>query len=140
MHGDPARAIDLWRQSILLSSESRLYGDVLACRQALNAAVFEQPTLQFSDLGCTGYLPNADRLLAAAQSAELDALRAAHAGKLPDALGVTRRYLWESRLAGQLSDERDAMEMFGDIMLAADRREVAVTAWVINYRRSCGGG
>ena len=38
MHGDTARAIDLWRQAILLSSESRLYGDVLACRAALTAA------------------------------------------------------------------------------------------------------
>ena len=131
MHGDTSRAIDLWRQSILLSSESRLYGDVLACRQALNAAVFEQPVPQFSDLGYTGYLPNANRLLAGAQSAELDALRAAHADKLPDALGVARRYLWESRLAGQLGDERDAMEIFGDIMLAAGRPEVAITAWVV---------
>ena len=131
MHGDPARAIDLWRQSILLSSESRLYGDVVACRSALNAAVFEQPQPQFSDVGYVGSLPNADRLIAAAQSAELDALRAAQAGKLPDALGVTRRYLWESRLSGHLSDERDALEMFGDVMLAAGRQPVAVTAWVM---------
>jgi hypothetical protein len=95
--------------------------DGLACRQALNAAVFEHPTPQLSDLGYTGYLPNADRLLAAAQSAELDALRAAHVGKLPDAFGVTRRYLWESRLARQLSDERDAIATFGEIMLAVGR-------------------
>jgi hypothetical protein len=30
MHGDTRRAIDYWRQAILLSSESRQYGDVLA--------------------------------------------------------------------------------------------------------------
>jgi hypothetical protein len=40
-HGDTARAIDLWRQAILLSSESRLYSDVLECRRALNAAIVE---------------------------------------------------------------------------------------------------
>lgn len=119
MHGDVARAIDLWRKGILLASESRLYGDVLGCRWAINAAVFEQPKPQWSDFGHTGALPNADRLLAATQSPELDALRAARAGGLPDAFGSTRRYLWESRLAGHLRDERAAMEMFGDIALAA---------------------
>jgi hypothetical protein len=131
MHGDIGRAIDLWRQSILLSSESRLYGDVLAGRRAINNAVFHQPMPQFSDLGYTGSLPNADRLLASTQSAELDALRAAHVGKLPDAFGVTRRYQWESRLAGQLRDERDAVEIFGDIVLAAGRPGAAITAWVM---------
>ncbi len=45
MHGDTARAIDLWRQSILLFSASRLYGDVLAVRQALNAGILEQPVI-----------------------------------------------------------------------------------------------
>jgi hypothetical protein len=131
MHGDTARAIDLWRQSILLSSESRLYGDVLAVRQALNAAILEQPVIAFSELDYASSLPNAKRLLAAAQPAELNALWMAHAGKLPDAFGVTRRYLWEARLSGQLSDERDAMELFGDIMRAANHPEVAVTAWVM---------
>jgi hypothetical protein len=40
-HGDTARAIGLWRQAILLSSESRLYSDVFECRRALNAAIVE---------------------------------------------------------------------------------------------------
>ena len=41
------------------------------------------------ELGQGGPLPNSDRLLAGAQSAELDALRAAHARKLPDG-----HYVW----------------------------------------------
>jgi len=130
MHGDTRRAIDLWRQAILLSSESRRYGDVLACRRALNAAILEQPVPAFSELDTTSSLPNDARLLSAAQRAELNALRAAHAGKLPDAFGVTRRCLWESRLSGQLSGEREAMELFGDILLAAGR-PAALTAWVM---------
>ena len=67
MHGDTRRAIDLWRQAILLSSESRRYGDVLACRRALNAAILEQPVPAFSELDTTSSLPNDARLLAAAQ-------------------------------------------------------------------------
>jgi hypothetical protein len=131
MHGDTARAIDLWRQAILLSSESRLYGDVLACRAALTAAVLEQPVIAAAELIPVGPLPNDARLLQAAWPPELDALRAAHAGKLPAAFGVTRRYQWESRLSGHLSDERDAVELFGDVLLAARRPASALTAWMM---------
>jgi hypothetical protein len=131
MHGDTARAIDLWRQSILQSSESRRYGDVLACRRALNAAILEQPVPPVPELDFITSLPNADRLLAAVQPAAAQALRALHAGRLPAAFGVTRRYLWEARLSGQLTDERDALELFGDILLAAGRPAVAVIAWLI---------
>ena len=131
MHGDTARAIDLWRQSILHSSQSRRYGDVLACRRALNATILEQPVPPVPELDFTTSLPNDDRLLAAAQPAAEQALQALHAGRLPAAFGVTRRYLWEARLSGQLTDERDALELFGDIMLAAGRPVVAVTAWLI---------
>jgi hypothetical protein len=131
MHGDMGRAINLWRQSILLSSESRLYGDVFGCRRALNAAILEAPVPAFTELDYPASLPNAARLLATDRSAELGALREAHDGKLPDAFGVTRRWLWESRLSGQLSDERDALELFGDVLQAAERPDVAVIAWVM---------
>ena len=123
--------IDLWRQAILLSSKSRLYGDVAECRRALNAAIFEQPVLAFAELAPPGPLPNDERLLAVPQSAELNALHAAHADKLPDAFSVTRRHLWETRLSGHLTDEREALELFGDVLLAARRPAVAVTAWVM---------
>jgi len=131
MHGDMGRAINLWRRSILMSSESRLYGDVLGCRRALNAAILEDPVPAFAELDYPASLPNAARLLATDRSAELSALREAHDGKLPDAVGVTRRWLWESRLSGQLSDERNALELFGDVLQAAGRPDVAVIAWVV---------
>lgn len=131
MHGDTRHAINLWRQAIMLSSDSRRYGDVLACRRALNAAILEQPVPAFSELDATSSLPNDARLLAASQPAELNALRAVHAGKLPDALSVSRRCLWESRLSGQLIGEREALELFGDVMLAAQRPAAALTAWVM---------
>jgi hypothetical protein len=44
---------------------------------------------------------------------------------------VTRRYQWESRLSGHLSDERDALELFGDVLLAGGHPDVAVIAWVM---------
>lgn len=83
------------------------------------------------ELDFTTSLPNADRLLAAAQPTAAQALRAAHAGSLPDAFSMTRRYLWEARLSGHLTEERDALELFGDIALAAGRPAVAVIAWLI---------
>jgi hypothetical protein len=130
MHGDTARAIDLWRQSILQASGSRQYGDVLACRRALNAALLEQPVPLMAELDFTSSLPNANRLLAATQPPAAQALGALHAGRLPDAFTLTRRYLWESRLSGQLSDERASLELFGDILLAAGRPVVAIIAWM----------
>jgi len=63
----------------LLSSESRLYGDVLACRAALTTAVLEQPVIPAAELIPVGPLPNDTRLLEAAWTPELDALRAADA-------------------------------------------------------------
>jgi hypothetical protein len=131
MHGDTDRAIDLWRRSILWASESRLYGDVLGCRGALNAAILEHPVPAFDELDYPSALPNTDQLLATDRSAELDALRAAHDGKLPEAFGVSRRGWWEARLSGHLSDERAALELFGDVLHAAGEAPVAVTAWVM---------
>lgn len=131
MHGDSHRAINLWRRSILMASESRLYGDVLGCRRALNATLLEHPVPAFNEIDFPGPLPNGDRLLAPDQSAELDALRAAHNGKLPDAFGVTRRRWWEAHLSGHLRDEREALELFGDVLLSANHASVAVTAWVM---------
>jgi hypothetical protein len=131
VHGDSDRAVNLWRSGILMASESRLYGDVLGCRRALNAAILEHPVPAFSEIDLPGPLPNGDRLLAPDQSAELSALRAAHNGKLPDAFGVTRRDWWESRLSGHLQDERDAVELLGDVLLAAGYAPVAVIAWVM---------
>jgi hypothetical protein len=130
-HGDTAHAIDLWRQGILLASESRRYGDVLACRRALNAAILEQPVPPLGELNYLTSLPNTDRLLAASQPAELSALEAVHAARLPDAFASTRRFMWETRLSGHLRDESAGMELLGDILLAARRPEAAVTAWVI---------
>jgi hypothetical protein len=131
MHGDIGRAIDLWRKSIMLASESRLYGDILACRMAINTAALEKRDPGFGELGLSGPLPNEDRLLAAAHPAQLQALAAVHAGDYPGAFGAARRCLWESRTAGHLRDERAAMELFGDIMLATGRPESAVAAWVM---------
>jgi len=129
-HGDTAHAIDLWRQSILLASESRRYGDVLACRRALNAAILEQPVPPLGELSYLTSLPNADRLLAASQPAELNALEAMNAARLPDAFASIRRFVWETRLSGHLRDEGVGMELLGDILLAARRPAAAVIAWV----------
>ena len=120
-----------------MSSESRLYGDVLGCRRALNAAILEDPVPAFAELDYPASLPNAARLLATDRSAELSALREAHDGKLPDAVGVTRRWLWESRLSGQLSDERNALELFGDVLQAAGFPVAAGSGLVQKLRICC---
>lgn len=131
MHRDTGRAVNLWRRSILMASESRLYGDVLGCRRALNATILEHPVPAFDEIDYPASLPNVTRLLAHDQSAELGALRAAHKGQLPDAFGVARRRWWESRLSGHLQDERDALELLGDVLRAAKHEPVAVVAWVM---------
>jgi hypothetical protein len=93
MHGATARAIDMWRQAIRLSGESRLYGDVAGCRRALNAAILEQPVPAFAELAPAGPLPNTDRLLAITQSRQGWRLRhrvsAAAGGAACDLCAVT---------------------------------------------------
>lgn len=117
------------------------YGDVAGCRRALNAAIFEQPALAVAELAPPGPLPNAGRLLAVTQSAELNALQAAHSGKLPDAFSVARRHLWETRLSGHLTDEREALELFGDVLLAARRPAVVrVASTGVSYALTTGTG
>jgi hypothetical protein len=108
IRGDTRRAENLWRQSILVSSEDRFYGDA---RNAMRASVrLAGDSGQFPSTGLDAVvsaLPNRRRLLAGAHDPSLSAFEAAHNDKLVDAVGETRRYLWESRLAGHL--QRDGL-------------------------------
>lgn len=130
MHGDADRAMNLWRQSILLSSGERLYGDVTGSRRALNTIILEQPQPPVDELDTSSSLPNDDRLLAAPQPAELTALAAVRRGELALAFGTARRFLWEARLSGHLAGYRRALVLVGDVLLASGRAPVAALACV----------
>ncbi|MEV0169174.1 hypothetical protein [Nonomuraea fuscirosea] len=129
--GDTGKAIGLWRQSILASSEHKYYGDARAALRAVGMFAWEIGGGQRSDLAeAVSALPNRRRLLAGAYDPALAAFEYAHHGKLPDALGDTRRYLWESRLAGHAQEEALALSLLGDVLTAGHRRDAAVIAYV----------
>ncbi|WP_188197567.1 hypothetical protein [Nonomuraea sp. SYSU D8015] len=130
--GDSERAIGLWRQSILASSEHEFYGDARAALRALRMLAWEIGLDEQSDLAeLVSALPNRRRLLAGAYDPALAAFEAAHHGKLPNALGDTRRYLWESRLAGHLQEEALALSLLGDVLNTGGRQDAAVRAYVL---------
>jgi len=131
IRGDVDRADNLWRQSILASSEDGFYGDARAAMRAsrlltMDNGRFELPGLEV----VVSALPNRRRLLAGSQDPALTALEAAHNGKLPDAFGDTRRDLWEGRLAGHLQEELLALSLFGDVLAAGGNPGAAVESYV----------
>lgn len=129
--GEAEKAISLWRQSILASSEHEYYGDARAALRAAAMFAWEIGGDERSDLAeLVSALPNRRRLLAGAYDPALAAFEYAHHGKLPDALGDTRRYLWESRLAGHAQEEALALSLLGDVLTAGQRRDAAVSAYV----------
>src|SRR6266571_3708717 len=121
-------AIDACRRSIIAASAAGLYGDVRNAFQDVAQAAFGEGNLsQMPDLALIARsLPNRDRLLAAAHDPALTALEAARRGKLPDAFEDARRYLWETRLSGQLLRERWALHLFADVLAGANREAEAV--------------
>ncbi|MDT7597660.1 MAG: hypothetical protein QOJ06_3206, partial [Pseudonocardiales bacterium] len=131
IRGDVDRADNLWRQSILASSEDGFYGDVRAAMRASRLLTADSGELMLPGLDVvTSALPNRRRLLAGAHDPALAALEAAHNDKLPDALGDTRRYLWEGRLAGHLQEELLALALFGDVLAAGGHPAAAVESYV----------
>lgn len=131
IRGDISRADNLWRQSVLASSEDGFYGDVRAAMRASQLLTADSGELKLPGLDVvTSALPNRRRLLAGAHDPALAALEAAHNDKLPDALGDTRRYLWEGRLAGHLQEELLALALFGDVLAAGGHPAAAVESYV----------
>lgn len=131
IRGDVDRADNLWRQSILASSEDGFYGDARGAMRASRLLTTDNGRFERTGLDVvTSALPNRRRLLAGAQDPALAALEAAHNDNLPDAFGDTRRDLWEGRLAGHLREELFALSLFGDVLAAGRHPAEAVESYV----------
>jgi hypothetical protein len=129
---NPQNAIDGWRRSIISASAAGLYGDVRNAFRAIAPAAFVTDHTKVPDLGqIARALPNRDRLLAGTSDPALTALEAAHRGKLPDAFEDTRRCLWEARLSGHLLEERWALQLFADVLAAANHPAEAVELLIV---------
>ncbi|MFJ4633381.1 hypothetical protein [Streptomyces sp. NPDC088847] len=130
LRGAPDRAAELWNQSVLASSEDGWFGDARFSLRAARQLANDQGRLVFGLEAITRALPNRKQLLAGTFDPALAAYGAAHHGKLPDAFGDTRRYLWESRLQGAWQEELLAMELFGDVLAAGGHPAAAVEAYL----------
>ena len=127
VNGEGARAIDLWRRSIIQTCQDRLYGDVRDLFRAIQYVAIETDPSQLPDLAQVAEgLPNQERLLAGAGEPALAAFEASHNGNLPDAFEDARRCLREARLAGHLCEEMIYLRLFGDVLASADEPAAAV--------------
>ncbi|MFJ8663121.1 hypothetical protein [Streptomyces sp. NPDC093795] len=130
VHGDPEHAEDLWRQSVLASSEDGFFGDARHALRAVRKVTHDRGSFVWGLDRVTRALPNRRHLLSGAVDPALTSHAALHREKLPDAFGDTRRYLWESRLQGALQEEVLAMELFGDVLQASGYAAEAVDAYL----------
>lgn len=126
--GDYKHADQLWRRCIQDSIEHEYYGDTSAAMRASQFAAWEGGVFR------PGYdltqLPHQRRLLAGAFDPLVSTLEALQEGRLPIAFASARRFLWESRLSGQLVDEVRALSLFGDILVAAGHRTEALDYYI----------
>ena len=132
VRGATGRAIILWRQSILSSSEDGYYGDARNAIRSIRRLCWDHGILSPAGLEVADTaLPNQRRLPAGAHDPALTTLDAAHRGKLPDAFADARRYLLESRTAGHLYEEILAQTLLGDVLAEADQPAPAVCLYVV---------
>jgi hypothetical protein len=132
VRGATERAITLWRQSILSSSEDGYYGDARNAIRAIRRLCWDHGILSPAGLEVADTaLPNRRQLLAGAHDPALTTLDAAHRGKLPDAFADARRYLLESRTAGHVYEEILAQTLLGDVLAAAGQPAPAVCVYVM---------
>ncbi|MFI1014758.1 hypothetical protein [Streptomyces sp. NPDC020965] len=125
------RAENLWRQSVLASSEDTYYGDARYALRAAQRSDWDRGLLELNGLHLiTSALPSRKRLLAGTHDAALSAYNGAHDGNTAEAFGATRRFLWEARLSGGWQEELLALELFGDLLTRAGHLEEAVQTYL----------
>jgi hypothetical protein len=130
--GSVDRATTLWRQSILASSEEGFFGDVRNAMRASDMLSSDRDIWTFPGISIVASaLPDNRRILSGSGDPALAALDAAHEGKLPDAFGDARRYIWESRISGHLLEEMLAMSLFGDVVAEGGSQAAAVICYVL---------
>lgn len=133
VRGAAPRAINLWRQSIMASSEQGYYGDVrLAARSAryLAGDSGDVDGDTWNVVAIVQALPDQNRLLGEHLDPALLAYATAHSGKVTDAFGPARHYLFTARVGGHLQEHRLALELFGDVLIAAQESAEAVWCYV----------
>lgn len=124
--GDLEQAELLWRQSVIASCEHGYYGDARGAIRSVRSLVAYPSGQAFGPVDLT-QMPNRRRLLAGAFNPELAALEQAHDNRLPTAFADARRFLWESRLSGQLVEESRALSLFGDVLAASGQPAEALS-------------
>jgi hypothetical protein len=131
-HGDVDRAENLWRHSVLVSSEQGLYGDARNALRAIRAARADIGQWLMADLNTVVQaMPNRRRLIEARHDVSLSAFGAVQESRLPDAFGDTRRWLWEARLSGHLVEEWLAWRLLGRVLVAGGHPAAAVECFVL---------
>ncbi len=128
--GDLERSENLWRQSVLGSSENQYYGDSRNALHALRLFAWETGNINIAiDVAATA-LPTRRRIISGSFDPAASAFAYAHRGSVPAALGDARRYLFESRISGHLQDEFLAEELLGDIFAAGGHFPAAIWTYV----------
>ncbi|MGW9211235.1 hypothetical protein ACWGR4_30170 [Embleya sp. NPDC055664] len=131
VRGAIERADNYWRYSILASSEHELYGDARGAMRASRLLLQDDGRYSRTPLHvATSALPSRKCLIDSPFDPAHIALEAAHAGRLREAFGDTRRYLWQSRLSGHLQEELNALSLFGDVLVATGQKTAAVEFYI----------
>ncbi|HUR09251.1 MAG TPA: hypothetical protein VM347_42400 [Nonomuraea sp.] len=133
VRGLSSRAIKLWRQSIIASSEHGYYGDVrLAARAARYLArdCGDTEVDKWNVMAIVQALPDQNRLLGERIDPALLAYATAHSDKLVDAFGSARHYLFTTRVGGYLQEHQSALKLFGDVLDEAQEPAEAVWCYV----------
>lgn len=129
-HGNVERADNYWRQAALASSEEGYYGDALGAMRSSRLLELDQGSFNPGFQHIVNALPNRRRLLAASYDPALEAMQAARRDKLTDAFESTRRYWWETRLAGHLQEETQALKLFGEVLESSGEPIDAVECYI----------
>lgn len=119
IRGDFMRAEQLWRQAAIYASEDGYHGDVRHALRSNQRLAHDQGLPAGSTLEILQALPNRSRMLAGSYDPALIAFEHAHNGKVRDAFGDGRRYLWESRIGGHWQEWLLATKLVGDVFVEA---------------------
>jgi hypothetical protein len=125
------RSENLWRQSILASSEEELYGDVRNASRAISLLSRDDGEFAFRphDVAASA-LPNRSRAFVGSHDPLLASLESLRDTQLANALGDARRFQLESRVAGHLQEEILALNLIGDILRSARHGIESVQTYV----------
>ncbi|WP_216897349.1 hypothetical protein [Nocardia alni] len=125
------KAVKWWENSILTTCEEGYYGDARGAITSISSCNFDRHRIDQSVTEVLKALPNREQLLRAGNFNPYQAaLEYAHQGRLPGAFGDARIHIRACRLAGHLELHRQAVRLFGDILVAADQAKAALLHYI----------